>query len=78
MSARSSNPHLATAPAAPPPPAGTNLHRIDVVADRLGVHVQTVRKWIRDGRLEATRLGGLVYISDENFDRFVAENSTDA
>lgn len=77
MSARSSNPHLATAPTAPPP-AGTNLHRIDVIAGRLDVHVQTVRKWIRDGRLEATRLGGLVYISDENFDRFVAENSTDA
>jgi excisionase family DNA binding protein len=33
------------------------LYSVDQVAERLGLHVRTVRAYIRDGRLKALRLG---------------------
>lgn len=33
------------------------LYSVDQVASRLGLHVRTVRAYIRDGRLKAVRLG---------------------
>jgi excisionase family DNA binding protein len=33
------------------------LYTVDQVAERLGLHVRTVRGYIRDGRLKAVRLG---------------------
>jgi excisionase family DNA binding protein len=35
----------------------TELLRVEQVADRLGVKAQTVRRMVRDGRLDALRLG---------------------
>jgi len=34
-----------------------NLHTLDQVADQLGLHVRTVRAYVRDGRLKARRIG---------------------
>jgi excisionase family DNA binding protein len=31
--------------------------RVDEVADRLSVHPETVRRWLRDGRLRGFRFG---------------------
>lgn len=42
--------------AAPPSP-GQDLFTVDQVADRLQLHPKTVRQYIRDGRLAATRIG---------------------
>jgi excisionase family DNA binding protein len=39
-------------------PALEKLYSPEEVADYLGVHVQTVRGWIRSGRLPARRLAG--------------------
>jgi len=33
------------------------LHSVEQVAERLGLHVRTVRAYIREGRLEASRVG---------------------
>ncbi|MHA6627525.1 helix-turn-helix domain-containing protein [Pseudonocardia sichuanensis] len=32
-------------------------YSVEQVADRLGLHVRTVRSYVRDGRLEAVRIG---------------------
>jgi excisionase family DNA binding protein len=41
-----------------PPEAAERLYSPEEAADYLGVHVQTVRAWIRSGRLRASRLAG--------------------
>lgn len=41
-----------------PTPAPERLYSPEEAADYLGVHVQTVRAWIRSGRLRASRLAG--------------------
>src|SRR5271165_5728007 len=33
------------------------LYSVEQVADRLGLHVKTVRNYVRDGRLKAVRIG---------------------
>ncbi|MDO8378649.1 helix-turn-helix domain-containing protein [Phenylobacterium sp.] len=40
-----------------PPHPGQDLFTVDQVADRLQLHPKTVRQYIRDGRLTATRIG---------------------
>jgi excisionase family DNA binding protein len=44
--------------ATPPAPVEEKLYSPEEAADYLGVHVQTVRAWIRSGRLKASRLAG--------------------
>lgn len=41
-----------------PPEAAERLYSPEEAAEYLGVHVQTVRAWIRSGRLRASRLAG--------------------
>jgi excisionase family DNA binding protein len=40
------------------PSAGDKLYSPEEAAEYLGVHVQTIRSWIRSGRLRASRLTG--------------------
>ncbi|MCK9521100.1 MAG: helix-turn-helix domain-containing protein, partial [Dehalococcoidia bacterium] len=40
------------------PAADERLYSPEDAAEYLGVHVQTVRAWIRSGRLRASRLAG--------------------
>ena len=39
-------------------PAADKLYSTESAAEYLGVHVQTVRSWIRSGKLPAARLAG--------------------
>lgn len=41
------------------------------VAERLGLHVRTVRRYIRDGRLRATRIGKQYRIAAADFEALV-------
>ena len=39
------------------------LYSVEQVAERLGLHVRTVRNYVRDGRLKAVRIGKQYRIS---------------
>lgn len=46
----------------------SRLYSVEQVADRLGLHVRTVRNYVRDGRLRAVRIGKQYRIAQEDLD----------
>jgi excisionase family DNA binding protein len=44
------------------------LYSVEQVAERLGLHVRTVRNYIRDGRLKAVRIGKQYRIAREHLE----------
>lgn len=46
------------------------LYSVDEVADRLGLHVRTVRGYVRDGKLPATRIGKQYRIAAADLETF--------
>jgi excisionase family DNA binding protein len=44
------------------------LYSVDQVAQRLGLHVRTVRNYVRDGRLKAVRIGKQYRIAREHLE----------
>jgi excisionase family DNA binding protein len=49
---------------------------VEEIAQQLKMHVDTVRGWIRDGKLKATRFGRDYRVKREDFDKFVQERTT--
>jgi excisionase family DNA binding protein len=45
------------------------LYSVEQVADRLGLHVRTVRNYVRDGLLKAVRIGKQYRIAREDLER---------
>jgi excisionase family DNA binding protein len=45
-------------------------HSVEQVAERLGLHVRTVRGYIRDGRLKGIRIGKQYRIAQSDLDKF--------
>ena len=45
-----------------------DLYSVEQVADRLGLHVKTVRNYVREGRLKAVRIGKQYRISREDLE----------
>ena len=41
------------------------------VADRLRVHPETVREWVRQGKLEAVYAGRRIRVSEDQLQRFL-------
>jgi excisionase family DNA binding protein len=37
---------------------GERMYTVAEVADRLRLHPQTIREWLREGRIKGIRLGG--------------------
>jgi excisionase family DNA binding protein len=43
------------------------------VADRCGVNPETVRRWVREGKLAARRFGNTLFVSTEAIEKMVRE-----
>ncbi|WP_067972830.1 helix-turn-helix domain-containing protein [Nocardiopsis trehalosi] len=48
----------------------SSLYSVEQVAERLGLHVRTVRKYVRDGRLKAVKVGRRYRITREDVEAF--------
>jgi excisionase family DNA binding protein len=46
------------------------MYSVEQVADRLGLHVRTVRNYVREGRLKAVRIGKQYRIAREDLEAF--------
>ncbi|MFL6145386.1 MAG: helix-turn-helix domain-containing protein [Labedaea sp.] len=51
------------------------LYSVDQVAALLGLHVKTVRNYVRDGRLKATRVGKQYRIARDDLEAFTGTPS---
>lgn len=49
------------------------LYSVDQVAERLGLHVRTVRSYVRDGRLKAVRIGKQYRIARESLEALTGQ-----
>jgi len=50
---------------------GITFYRIPEVAEELQVTPQTIRAWIKQGRLKAQRIGRPILITEENIKAFL-------
>jgi excisionase family DNA binding protein len=48
------------------------LYSVREVAHRLGVHPETIRRLIHDGRLEAVRVGRVLRVEPSELERFIS------
>ncbi|MFD6158321.1 helix-turn-helix domain-containing protein [Nocardia sp. NPDC060256] len=46
------------------------LYSVEQVAERLGLHVRTIRNYVRDGRLNAVRIGKQYRIAETDLEAF--------
>ena len=51
---------------------GETLYTVRQVADQLGVHPETIRRLIHDGRLDAVRVGRVLRVGGSSLDGFLA------
>ncbi len=51
------------------------LYSVEQVAERLGLHVRTVRNYVRDGRLKAVRIGKQYRIAREDLDALTGQKA---
>lgn len=47
-----------------------HLYSVEQVAERLGLHVRTIRNYVREGRLPAVRIGKQYRIAHEDLEEF--------
>jgi excisionase family DNA binding protein len=54
----------------------TRMYSLDRVAERLGLHVRTVRAYVRTGRLKAVRIGKQYRVAREELEALVGASNT--
>jgi excisionase family DNA binding protein len=52
------------------------LYSVEQVADLLGLHVRTVRHYVRDGKLKATRIGKQYRIAREDLEALTGQSAS--
>ena len=52
--------------------------RVRSIAEKLGVSVRTVRRWIADGTLPSTRIGGARLVATADLERLLGSASESA
>jgi excisionase family DNA binding protein len=57
---------------------GNDLYSVEQVAERLGLHVRTVRNYVRDGRLKAVKIGKQYRIARADLEALIGETATAA
>lgn len=55
---------------------GTEMYSVEQVAERLGLHVRTVRGYIRSGRLKAVRIGKQYRIARPDLEALTGQPAT--
>jgi len=53
---------------------GVKLYSLEEVGQLLGVQRQTASKYVQQGRLKATIIGGYKYVSEESIKNFILGN----
>jgi excisionase family DNA binding protein len=48
-----------------------NLLNTKEIAEKLGTHIDTVRKYIRENRIKAQTISGQLYVTEENLKEFI-------
>jgi len=46
----------------------------DEVAKILKMHAQTVRKWVREGKIKASKIGSDIRITGKSINEFISKN----
>ena len=46
------------------------------IADKLKVSISSVRKWYASGKLESTKAGRMIRISEQQLDRFLKQRNS--
>ncbi len=54
----------------------TRMYSLDQVAERLGLHVRTVRAYVRTGRLKAIRIGKQYRVAREELESIVGTSNS--
>jgi excisionase family DNA binding protein len=52
---------------------GNDMYSVEQVAERLGLHVRTVRNYVRDGRLKAVKIGKQYRIARADLEALTGE-----
>ena len=54
-----------------------DIHTVYDLAGRFGVHVQTVRRWIRTGDIGHVKVGKYYYVTDDQLATFIDQRRRD-
>ncbi|RSM61707.1 DNA-binding protein [Actinoplanes sp. ATCC 53533] len=54
---------------------GNDMYSVEQVAERLGLHVRTVRNYVRDGRLKAVKIGKQYRIARADLEALTGEQA---
>lgn len=52
---------------------GIEIHTLQEVADMLGVTTASLRKYVKEGKLTTTTIGGRKYITEESIKKYILE-----
>ena len=58
--------------------AGKKLYTLKEIATGVGVHYQTVKGWVADGKLNANKVGRSYRVTEEELNRLIEGNSANS